>query len=132
MVTDIAYHRAVQHAAAQFAQLLREAVLGGLATRRVVAIPELDLEPDRGIGRELQPFPPVLDGFRGQTVLRSPRPHIREMAEHIAPRRATASEFFAALESLPQAHQLPERGPVRDCEIEPAGDPLVIPGIAVL
>src|SRR3546814_20789114 len=118
MVTDIAYHRAVQHAAAQFAQLLREAVLGGLATRRVVAIPELDLEPDRGIGRELQPFPPVLDGFRGQPVLRSPRPHIRELAEHIAPLRATASELFAALESLPPAPPPPPRGPPRACELE--------------
>src|SRR3546814_11163085 len=101
MVTDIAYHRAVQHAAAQFAQLLREAVLGGLATRRVVAIPELDLEPDRGIGRELQPFSPVLDGFRGQTVLPSPRPPLTALAGHNAPPRASASEFFAPLESLP-------------------------------
>jgi len=131
MVANVAYHRAVKHAATQFAELLSEGGFRRLAACCVIAIPELNFKPNRLVRREFQPFPPVIHRFRGQAVLRSPRPHVRQMAEHTAPCGATASEFLAALEPPPKAHQLAKRGPIRDRKVESAGDPLAISGIAV-
>ncbi|MDE0002578.1 MAG: hypothetical protein OXQ29_07775 [Rhodospirillaceae bacterium] len=132
MVTNLAYYRAVKHVSAQFAQLLREGDFCCLAPCRVIAIPEFSLKPDRPIRSELQPFPPVLDRFSGQAVLRTPWAYIRQVTEYVAPCSATASECFAASVPSPKAHQFPERSLVRDRKIESARNPFVLSGIALL
>jgi hypothetical protein len=75
-------------------------------------------------------FPPILDRFVRDPVLRSPRPHRAELGEQMLERSEARGELLTCHPAIPQTEEFAERSNIGHSKVEAALDQLVLAALA--
>ena len=121
LIGNLGNRRPVQGLAADSAEGVFQTIRQSAAPFRGRDVPELDLHPNRvPSGFELN-REPIGRGLRN-AILRPPRPQLAKAVEQPEPWGEVGRRLLAALITIPETHELPERRRVRHGQVQSAAN----------